>query len=349
MPVFSYKWIAAYRDKGNTMQVVKSRRTRRLLAVLGFGLAGLGWAAPGSAADNYPDKPIRFIVPFAPGGTAELVGRVAAEELSKQLNTNVIVELRPGAGGNIGAETVAKSTPDGYTILLGSSSLASNISLMKMNFDPRKDLIAVAGIAMVPNIMEVGKDSPFKSVADVLAYAKANPGKLTFGSSGQGTSSHLSGELFKSVTGADILHVPYKGSGQVYPDLISGRVDLLFDLQGSALTQIKSGNTRALATTGPKRSASLPDVPTIAELGYPGYENGSWLGIMAPAGVPAPIVKRLADAMEASLKSPLLQQRIAEIGGEPIPVQTAAFNQYFLADVARWQKLVQSGDLKPVN
>lgn len=325
------------------------RRVRHLCAAVGIVVAGMGFSPGVNAADAYPDKPIRFVVPFAPGGTAELVGRVAAEELSKQLKTNVIVELRPGAGGNIGAEYVAKAAPDGYVILLGSASLASNISLMKMNFDPRKDLVPVAGIAMVPNIMEVGKDSPFKSVADVLAYAKQHPGKLTFGSSGQGTSSHLSGELFKAVTGADILHVPYKGSGQVYPDLISGRVDLLFDLQGSALTQIKSGNTRALATTGPRRSASLPDVPTIAELGYPKYENGSWLGIMAPTGTPAPIVKRLADAMEASLKSPVLQQRISEIGGEPIPVQTAAFAQYFLTDVARWQKLVESGSLKPLN
>jgi tripartite-type tricarboxylate transporter receptor subunit TctC len=219
---------------------------------------------------------------------------------------------------------------------------------MKMPFDPRKDLVPVAGMAMVPNIMEVGKNSPYKTVADVVAAARANPGRLTFGSSGQGTSSHLSGELFKSVTNVDLLHVPYKGSGQVYPDLISGRVDLLFDLQGSALSQIQSGNTRALATTAAHRSAALPNVPTIAELGYPGYENGSWLGIMAPTGTPAAVVKKLSDAMAGALKSDLLQRRIAEIGGQAIPIDTAGFGQYFNEDVLRWQKLVQSGRLKPI-
>lgn len=325
------------------MPVFTFKAGLRLCAALAMILlAGKGFA------QTYPDKPIRFIVPFAPGGTAELVARVAAEELQKQLQENVIVELRPGAGGNIGAEMVAKAPADGYTILLGSSSLASNISLMKMNFNPSTDLIPVAGIAMVPNIMEVGKDSPYKSVADVVAAARAHPGVLTFGSSGQGTSSHLSGELFKSVTNIDLLHVPYKGSGQVYPDLISGRVDLLFDLQGSALSQIRSGNTRALATTAAKRSPSLPDVPTIAELGYPGYENGSWLGLMAPAGTPAAVVKRLCDAMAAALKSDLLQKRILEIGGLSIPEDTASFTAYFRTDVDRWAKLVASGSLKPL-
>jgi tripartite-type tricarboxylate transporter receptor subunit TctC len=325
------------------MPIFRFKAGLRLCAALAMILlAGKGFAG------TYPDKPIRFIVPFAPGGTAELVARVAAEELQKQLQENVIVELRPGAGGNIGAELVAKAPPDGYTILLGSSSLASNISLMKMNFDPNKDLIPVAGIAMVPNIMEVGKNSPYKSVADVVAAARAHPGTLTFGSSGQGTSSHLSGELFKSVTGIDLLHVPYKGSGQVYPDLISGRVDLLFDLQGSALSQIRSGNTRALATTAAKRSPALPDVPTIAELGYPGYENGSWLGIMAPAGTPPDVVKRLCDAMAGALKSDLLQKRIEEIGGQSVPEDTASFTAYFKTDVERWRKLVAAGSLKPL-
>ena len=310
--------------------------------------AALALGAGPARAQDYPSKPIRFVVPFAPGGTAELVGRVAAEELQKVLKQSIVVELRPGAGGNIGAEGVARAAPDGYTLLLGSSSLASNISLMKLNFDPRTDLMPVAGIAMVPNIMVVGKDSPYKSVADVLAAAKANPGRLTFGSSGPGTSSHLSGELFKSVAGVDLLHIPYKGSGQVYPDLISGRVDLLFDLQGSALTHIRSGSTRALATTAARRSSSLPDVPTIAELGYPGYENGSWLGIMAPAGTPADVVATLSAAMAQGLKSEALQRRIAEIGGEPIPVATAAFAAYVKADIERWQKLVASGGLKPL-
>ena len=326
------------------MQIIKPTIMAKMSAAL--GLAALLCA--GAGAQTYPAKPIRFVVPFAPGGTAEIVGRVIGQELQKHIGQTVIVELKPGAGGNIGAEMVAHSEPDGYTLLLGSSSLASNVSLMKMNFDPRKDLIAVAGISMVPNILVVGSNSPYKTMADLLAAAKAQPGKLTFGSSGPGTSSHLSGELFKSVTGADILHVPYKGSGQVYPDLIAGRVDMLFDLQGSALYQIGGGKVRPLATSAARRSQALPDVPTIAELGYPGYENGSWLGIMAPAGTPADVVAKIEAAAAKSLQAKDVRERIEQIGGQPIPVDTNGFAQYFENDILRWQKLVESGSLKPM-
>jgi tripartite-type tricarboxylate transporter receptor subunit TctC len=309
---------------------------------LAFGIADqAAWA------QAYPNRVVTVVVPFAPGGTAELVGRAMAQEMQKHLGGTIIVDLKPGAGGNIGADYVARTAkPDGYTILLGSSSLASNASLMKMNFDPRKDLVPVAGIGMVPNILVVGANSPYKSLADLLAAARKDPGKLTFGSSGPGTSSHLSGELFKASTSVSILHVPYKGSGQVYPDLIASRVDMLFDLQGSALANIKGGSVRPLATTAARRSKSLPNVPTVAESGYPGYENGSWLGFMVPANTPLDVIAKIESATAKALQDPGIRQRLEQIGAEPIPVPSAEFGQYIRRDMERWEKMVKEGRLE---
>jgi tripartite-type tricarboxylate transporter receptor subunit TctC len=298
-------------------------------------------------AETFPSRPITFIVPFAPGGTAELVGRTVALEMQKALGVSTIVELKPGAGGNIGAQYVAKSAkPDGYTVLLGSSSLASNASLMDLNFNPMKDLLPVAGIGIVPNILVVAADSPYKTLKDLLTAARNDPNKLTFGSSGLGTSSHLSGELFKAVTHTEILHVPYKGSGAVYPDLIGGRVTMLFDLQGSALSNINGGLVRPLATTAARRSKSLPDVPTIAESGFPGYENGSWLGFLVPAGTPPGVTATLERATATALKAESVRQRLEQIGAEPIPVPSTEFGRYMLTDTARWEKMVKEGRLK---
>jgi tripartite-type tricarboxylate transporter receptor subunit TctC len=298
-------------------------------------------------AQDWPSKPVTFIVPFAPGGTAEIVGRTLANEMQKTLGVTTVVELKPGAGGNIGAEYVAKlAKPDGYTVLLGSSSLASNASLMKLNFDPMKDLVPVAGIGIVPNILVVSSQAPYKSLKELIAAAKAQPNKLTFGSSGPGTSSHLSGELFKATTQTDIMHIPYKGSGQVYPDLISGRVTMLFDLQGSAMSNIKGGLVKPLATTAGRRSKSMPDVPTVAESGYPGYENGSWLGFMVPAGTPPDVIAKLEAATAKALQSDAVKQRLEQIGSEPIPVAGNDFGKYVRNDAARWEKLVKEGRLQ---
>ena len=318
------------------------------LKIIRYGLLGLWWciSLQTQAQSSYPARPITLIVPFAPGGTAELVGRIIAQGMQQNMGESVIVDLKPGAGGNIGAEYVARSKPDGYTLLLGSGSLASNAGLMKLNFDPRKDLVGVLGIGIIPNVMLVGSHSQFRNLKELIAYAKTNPDQLTFGSSGLGTSSHLSGELFKNTAGVDIRHVPYKGSGLVYPDLISLRVDVLFDLEGSAIANIHGGMVRPLAVTSAKRSHLLPDVPTIAELGYPGYENGSWIGIMVPAGTPKEVMEKIEKAGLKALKDETVIQKLSQIGSQSIPASQVDFSKYYLKEIHRWEKMVEDGKLE---
>jgi tripartite-type tricarboxylate transporter receptor subunit TctC len=303
----------------------------------------------GAGGQSYPARPVTMIVPYAPGGSADVVGRLVAVEMTKALGQSVVLELKPGAGGNIGAELVARSArADGYTILLGSLSLSSNVSLMKLNFDPRRDLAAVAGIATFPNLMVTAADGPFRSFKEALAAARKNPGQLSFGSSGLGTSSHLSGELLKAAAGIDMIHVPYKGSGAVYPDLISGRVNFLFDLAGSAVGQVQSGKVRALATTSNRRSTTLPEVPTIAESGFPGFQFGAYLALFAPAATPKDAVARLEEAVAHAIQVPMVKDRLAQMAAEPVPVGSAEFQKYFNDDVERFAKLVREGKLKPL-
>jgi tripartite-type tricarboxylate transporter receptor subunit TctC len=302
-----------------------------------------------AAAQTFPSRPVSMIIPYAAGGSADVVGRLVANEMTKTLGHNVILELKPGAGGNIGAELVARTArADGYTILLASLSLSSNVSLMKLNFDPRKDLTAVAGIATLPNLMVTAADGPFKSIKEAIAVAKQKPGELSFGSSGPGTSSHLTGELLKAAAGIDLTHVAYKGSGAVYPDLISGRVQFLFDLAGSAIGHVQSGRVRALATTSNRRSAALPDVPTIAESGFPGFEFGAYLALFAPAATPREAIAILEDAAAKAIQTPVLKERLAQIAAEPVPVSSAGFQKYFNDDVERFAKLVREGKLQPL-
>jgi tripartite-type tricarboxylate transporter receptor subunit TctC len=299
-------------------------------------------------AQGFPNKPISVIVPFAPGGPAEAVARAVVEPMPQILGQNVIIEHKPGAGGNIGAQYVAKQArPDGYTVYLGSTSLASSVSLMKLNYDPRKDLIPVAGIGAFPNLLIAGPNLPYRNLAEIIAAAKARPGALSFGSSGPGTSSHLSGELFKAAAGIDLLHVPYKGSGAVVADLVAGRVDLLFEVQNSAVGRVKGGQVRALATTASSRSAALPEVPTIAET-LAGFEAGVWLGFFVAAGTPPEIVARLEDAALRALKADSVRQRFAESSVVPIPESAASFGRYFAQDVEKWARLVREGRLKPI-
>jgi len=322
-------------------------RQRIWLAVLG---GALSVGAAGAAEQSFPARPISMIVPYAAGGSADVVGRLVAAEMSKTLGHNVVLELRPGAGGNIGAELVARTArPDGYTILLASLSLSSNVSLMKLNFDPRKDLVAVAGIATFPNLMVTAADGPYRSLKEAIAAARQKPGELTFGSSGPGTSSHLTGELLKAAAGIDMTHVPYKGSGAVYPDLMAGRVNFLFDLAGSATGFIQGGKVRALATTSHRRSAALPDVPTIAESGFPGFEFGAYLALFAPAGTPKEAIAMLEDAVAKAIQVPLVRERLAQMAAEPVPVSSTAFQKYFNDDVERFARLVREGKLKPLN
>ena len=297
----------------------------------------------------FPTRPITMIVPYAAGGSADVVARPVAAEMGKVLGENVVVELRPGAGGNIGAEYVARSArADGYTILLASLSLATNVSLMKLSFDPRKDLAAVGGITTFPNVLLVSSQDPARSLQDIVSRARADPGKLTYGSSGPGTSSHLAGELLSAAAGIQLVHVPYKGSGAVYPDLIARRVTMLFDLAGSASGHIKGAQVKPLAMTGKRRANALPDVPTFAESGFPGFEFGAWLGLFAPNQTPKEIVARLEEAMLRSIESPEMKNRLSQLGGEPIPARAGEFWKFFNDDVERYARLVREGKVKPI-
>jgi tripartite-type tricarboxylate transporter receptor subunit TctC len=316
---------------------------RQLVAVL---VAVFAASAFGQA---FPTRPVTMIVPYAAGGSADVVARPVAAEMGKILGENVVVELRPGAGGNIGAEYVARSArADGYTILLASLSLATNVSLMKLSFDPRRDLAAIGGITTFPNVLLVSSQDPARSLQDIVSRARTDPGKLTYGSSGPGTSSHLAGELLSVAAGIQLVHVPYKGSGAVYPDLIARRVTMLFDLAGSASGHIKGGQVKPLAMTGKRRANALPDVPTFAESGFPGFEFGAWLGLFAPNGTPKEIVGRLEEAMLRSIETPELKNRLSQLGGEPIPARAAEFWKFFNDDVERYARLVREGKVKPI-
>ena len=315
----------------------------RLVALL------LAACATGAFGQAFPTRPVTLIVPYAAGGSADVVARPVAAEMGKALGENVVVELRPGAGGNIGAEYVARSArADGYTILLASLSLATNVSLMKLSFDPRKDLAAIGGITTFPNVLLVSSQDPARSLQDIVARARKEPAKLTYGSSGPGTSSHLAGELLGSAANIELVHVPYKGSGAVYPDLIARRVTMLFDLAGSASGHIKGGQVKPLAMTGARRASALPDVPTLAESGFPGFEFGAWLGLFAPSETPKEPLARLEDAMLKSVQTPDMRNRLAQLGGEPIPARAAEFWKFFNDDVERYARLVREGKVKPI-
>lgn len=300
-------------------------------------------------AQGFPQRPLTLVLPYAPGGSADVLGRVLATEMQRELGQTVVVEYKPGAGGNIGAEWVARQgASDGHTVLFAASSLATSVSLSKLNFDPRRDLQPVAGLAAIPSLMLVSSDSPFTSVADVLKEARANPRQLAFGSSGLATGSHLAGELFAMQANVALTHVPYRGSGAVYPDLIAQRVHLLFDVMGSSSGHVKGGRVRALATTSARRAADFPDVPTLAESGLPGYEFETWFGLFVPAAVPAPTVSRLEQATLVALRSSAFKERLSQAAATPIPDTATAFGRYFNNDVERWAKLVREGRLAPL-
>lgn len=297
-------------------------------------------------AQGFPDRPVTMVVPYAPGGSADVLGRVVAPAMAELLGQSVVVELRPGAGGTIGAAHVASGArADGYTILLGSLSLASAPALQSIPFDPARDLVAIGGLGAVASLMVVAPDSPFHSLADVLAAARARPGQVTYGSSGPATGSHLAGALLAAQTGVELTHVPYRGSGAVYPDLIAGRISFLLDGMGSAAGQVGSGAVRALGITALQRSAQFPDVPTLAEQGVPGFEFLIWLGFFARAGTPEPARARLEAALAHAVGQPGVQEKLRQSGTQPLPPDGAAFGRFYAADVARWQALVRQGRL----
>ena len=312
-----------------------------------FG-ALLALVATAASAQTYPTKPIRLVVPFPPGGATDILARDVAQKLTEAWGQQVIVDNRPGAGGNIGSELVAKSAPDGYTLEMGTvGTHAINASLYaKMPYDHVKDFVPVILVAGVPNVLVVNPAVPANSVAELIAYAKANPGKLNFASSGNGTSIHLSGELFKFMAGVQMTHVPYKGSAPALQDLIGGQVQLMFDNLPPSLPQIKAGKLRALAVTSLTRAPALPDVPTMAEAGLPGYEASSWFGVLAPAGTPLAIVTKLNAEIAKWLATPEAKEKLSKQGANAAGGTPEDFAKHIAAETAKWAKVVKDSGAK---
>jgi tripartite-type tricarboxylate transporter receptor subunit TctC len=316
------------------------------LRVLAASLLIAILSATQCAADDYPSHPIKWVVGYPPGGTTDILARLIGQWLSEHMGTQFIVENRPGAGNNIATEAVINAPPDGYTVLLVNPANGINASLyQKLNFNFIRDIAPVAGLTRVPNVMEVNPAVPAKTVREFIDYAKANPGKINMASSGNGTSVHLSGEMFKMMTGLNLLHVPYRGSAPALTDLISGQVQLMFDNMPSSIEQIKAGKLRALAVTTAARSPELPDVPTVAET-VPGYEASAWFGMGAPKGTPPDIINRLNKAINAALADPNIQARLRELGGTPMAGTPADFGKVIADETDKWAKVVNAVGVK---
>ena len=321
--------------------------TRRQVLRLAAGSAALATTAGRTWAQAYPARPVRIIVGFVAGGNFDIVARLVGQSLSEQLQQPVIVENRPGASSNIGTEAVIRAPADGYTLLLGGAVNAVNASLYdKLGFNFISDLAPVAGVVRFPNVMTVGASFPAKTVAEFIAYAKANPGKINHGSSGNGTTQHLAGELFKTMTGVDFLHVPYKGGSQAITALLGGQVQVLFEALPPSIPHIKSGQIRALAVTSAARSEALPDLPTVGEF-VPGYEASGWNGFCAPKNTPLEIIEKLNRAVNASLADPQVKARLAELGATTLGGSSAEFGKLIAEETAKWGKVIRAGNIKP--
>jgi len=296
---------------------------------------------------QYPARPLRIVVPFAPGGSTDIFARLVGDRLATALGQPVVIENRAGASGNIGADAVAKSAPDGYTLLMATTGvMAINNALFKsMTFDAAKDFEPVIYIASISNVVIVPVDLPAKSIAELIALAKREPGKLSFASSGAGASTHMSAELFKSMAGIDILHIPYKGSGQALPDLISGRVSMMFENAPGAVAYIKAGKVRALAVTGLKRVAALAEVPTVAESGLPGYESLSWSGLAVVAGTSKEIVHKLNVETAAILATAEMRAKLAEQGADAVGGSPEQFAAHIRAERDKWSRLIRERNI----
>ncbi|RYF74035.1 MAG: tripartite tricarboxylate transporter substrate binding protein [Comamonadaceae bacterium] len=337
-------------------QSTTRRRTLISLAASASTLIGLGLgAAPAAAQGSWPTKPVRIVVPFAPGGTTDILARAVAPELSKAFGQQFVVDNRAGAGGNVGADIVAKAPNDGYTLLMGTvGTHGINRALYaKLPYDPIKDFVPVTLVAAVPNVMEMNADKArdlgIRTVADFIRYAKANPGKLNMASSGSGTSIHLAGELFKSMTGTFMTHIPYKGSAPALLDMVGGNADVMFDNLPSSMQQIKGGKLVALAVTSNQRSAALPDVPTVEEVGGPslkGFEASSWFGLLAPAGTSPEIVSRIQQEVAKSLGTPAIKEKMLAQGALPSGNTPAEFAQLIASEHVKWAKVVKDSGAK---
>jgi tripartite-type tricarboxylate transporter receptor subunit TctC len=314
------------------------------LAVL---LASLAPIAPASAED-FPNHPITWVVPFAPGGITDTTSRIVAEEMSKTLGQSVLIDNRGGGGGTVGTEQVARARPDGYTMIYGTQgTMAANVTLRKnLSYDPLKSFLPVHLVGESPNLFVAYHEAPYNSVAAFIAYARQNPGKVTFSSSGVGTATHLVAELFKTITGTEMQHVPYRGSAPALNDLIAGRVDIMFDYPVSVGPHVEAGKLKVLATTEPDRLRAYPSVPTFAELGMPGMTTQSWSSIMVPAGTPAPVVDRLAEAAQAALTSERVRTHFEKVGTRPMTLQKTEMIPFIEQEIKRWGDVIERAGLE---
>ena len=318
-------------------------RIARVCAVAAF--AAIGTLGSVHAAD-YPTKPVRWIVPYPPAGTTDVLARIVAQWLTEKMGQPFVVENKPGAGNNIGVEAVVNAPPDGYTMLLVNPANGINATLYKnLSFNFIRDIAPVAGIVRTPNVMEVTNSLPVKTVQEFITYCKANPGKINMASSGSGTSVHLSGELFKSMTGCDMVHVPYKGAGPALTDLIGGQVHVLFDNLPSSIGHIKGGKLRPLGVTSEQREPSLPQVPTVGET-VPGYEATAWFGIGMPKNTPRDVIDKVNAEINRALADPKMRERLAELGGKAIAGTPEDFGKVIAAETAKWEKVVISSGAK---
>ncbi|MBN8919345.1 MAG: tripartite tricarboxylate transporter substrate binding protein [Rhizobiales bacterium] len=321
------------------------KRTRRAV-VLGTLAAGAAFAAPGAYAQQWPTRVVKVIVPFGLGGSADVYARYLAEKLREPLGQAVVVENRPGAGAVIGTDAVAKAEPDGYTFLIMSNTHTANETLLPNRpYQLLRDLAPVAGINIAYNVLVVNPSVPAKTVPELIAYAKSRPGKLNYASSGPGTPYHIVGEIFRSMAGIEVQHVPFRGSDQARNAVIAGQVQWMFDAIPTMLEQVRAGTVRALGTTGPKRSPLLPDVPTVAAT-LPGFDGPIWIGLMAPKNTPMPIIERMNKAVTAAITSPAAREWQTKLGSEPMPMDPAAFGELLRKDIETQRKWITEAKIE---
>jgi tripartite-type tricarboxylate transporter receptor subunit TctC len=319
-----------------------------ILLIVALPNLAFAQATSTSSGPAFPSKPIRIIVAYTPAGATDILARAVGQKMSEGFGQPVIIENRPGANGNIGTEVAAKATPDGHTLVMATAGThAINPGLYrKLGFDAVKDFAPISLVAMVPNIMVVNVSVPVKSVKDFIAYLKANPNKFNYGSPGNGSSAHLSMELFKTMTGTTMQHIPYKGSAGVMADVIGGQIIATIDNMPPYLPQVKAGKLRALAVSTPKRSPAAPDVPTVAEAGVAGYSAAAWFGLLAPAGTPKAIVDKLSAETARILKLPDVAERLSSLGAEPVGETPAQFAAHIQSEIAKWAKVIKDANVE---
>ncbi|QXW18793.1 tripartite tricarboxylate transporter substrate binding protein [Comamonas aquatica] len=323
-----------------TLKTFTRRTGIKTLAAAALLVTGVGAAV---AQDGYPNKPLTMVVPFSAGGTTDILARIVGQALGQELGQTIIIENKPGAGGNIGAQQAARAKADGYTLFMGTvGTHAINQALYKkLPYDPIKDFTPLSRVANVPNLLVAHPSRPYKTVKEMIEYGKKHPNEITYGSPGSGASPHVSGALFQSMTGVELTHVPYKGSAPAISDLLGNQIAVMFDNMPSAIQHVRSGKLRPIAVTTAKRSPELPDVPTIAEAGVPGYEATSWFGLWSVAGTPQPVLDKLHASLTKVLKDPAVSKKIADQGGEVVIETPAQFDAFIKSEAAKWGKVVK--------